>query len=260
MLMPARCVLAGWWNRRNMLLNASAALTKSAAFKQAVPMDLLIIFLGNPGKSYEKTRHNIARMLLPYVLREGEFLFGGSPPAWKTQFHASYTVLRPAPDRRIHLLEPDTFMNSCGKSAAAAVQFLSLNGDKSSKSSKKNGPKKQVKKTSHKGNTLQSLLVVHDDLELPFGTLAIKEGGGAGGHNGLRSIISSLGTKDFFRLRLGIGRPERGDVSSFVLSRFTPIQEALLADFLPAAARELLNQLASGTFTATGKREVFRSP
>lgn len=226
-------------------------------------MDLLIIFLGNPGKTYKKTRHNIAHKLLPYLLKEGEFLFGGSPPAWKTQFHGSYAVLHPAPDRRIHLLVPETFMNISGKSAAAAVQFLSLadgKNSKSSRNSKKKGPKKQVKKTLQKGNALHSLLVVHDDLELPFGTLAVKEGGGTGGHNGLRSIISSLGTKDFFRLRLGIGRPERGDVSSFVLSRFTPIQEALLADLLPAAARELLNQLVSGSFSAAEKREVFRSP
>lgn len=93
----------------------------------------------------------------------------------------------------------------------------------------------------------KKLIVVHDDLELPFGTVQMKEGGGAGGHNGLRSIIKHAGTADFYRFRLGISRPPSGrDVSSWVLSRFAPDEEMLISDYCIRAASILEKTLADG--------------
>lgn len=84
------------------------------------------------------------------------------------------------------------------------------------------------------------ILIVHDDLELPFGEVALREGGGLGGHNGLRSVAQHLGTRDFPRLRIGIGRPARGDVASYVLARFTPQEEAELVDVVETAVATIL--------------------
>ncbi len=108
-------------------------------------------------------------------------------------------------------------MNLSGKSVAAAARFYKLEA--------------------------REILVIHDDLELPFGTSQGRPGGGLGGHNGLRSIRDSLGTADFYRLRMGIGRPERGTVSSWVLGHFAPDEEARLPVILTEAARTFLDIL-----------------
>lgn len=90
------------------------------------------------------------------------------------------------------------------------------------------------------------ILVVHDDLELPFGTAILRQGGGIGGHNGLRSLKQELGTADFYRLRLGIGRPAHGNISSYVLSRFSPEEEAELPLLLPEWGKRLEELFLSG--------------
>lgn len=158
-------------------------------------------FLGNPGRRYENTRHNLARKLLeswtkvPYL-------------SWKRQFKGETALVKGKRD--VCLLIPGTYMNESGASVQKAAAFFRI-------------PPARI-------------CVVHDDLELPYGTVGLKKGGGTAGHKGLRSVHNSLGSADFYRFRLGISRPARGSVSSYVLSRFTPEEEALLPLYLQEAA------------------------
>ena len=165
----------------------------------------LVVFLGNPGKEYEKTRHNVAWLA-------AEHLSFYASLAWQNKFKGLYAIL--PGESRLVLLMPQTFMNLSGECVRSCAGFFKI-------------PPHEI-------------LVVHDELELPFGAAGFRCGGGLGGHKGLRSLSNNLGTKDFWRLRLGIGRPARSDVSSHVLGRFSPEEEALLGDFLGKAANVLV--------------------
>jgi PTH1 family peptidyl-tRNA hydrolase len=149
----------------------------------------LVVGLGNPGREYRDTRHNVGFMVADELARR----HGAS---FRSKFSASVADLR-LDGQRLVLLEPQTYMNASGRSVAAAARFYKL--------------------------SLPALLVVHDDVDLDVGRLQARRGGGLAGHNGLRSIVEHLGSPDFLRLRIGVGRPERGDrrpVADFVLSRF----------------------------------------
>ncbi len=169
-----------------------------------------IVFPGNPGKQYEKTRHNLPFRVLQAFTR-------GKNPVWKKKFNALWTKI-PAGSGTVLLLKPEVFMNNTGKSVQGAVSFFKI-------------------KT-------EDILVLHDDIELPFGTFALKKGGGSGGHNGLRSITQHIGSADYSRLRLGISRPRHGSVASYVLGRFSPEEEAALPDFILSVV-EFLNSVPS---------------
>jgi PTH1 family peptidyl-tRNA hydrolase len=177
-------------------------------------MPRLIVLLGNPGRQYEKTRHNCARRL-------EAFIPGADTLSWRKKFHGRYTLLSlPAQSReRIYLLKPETYMNKSGLSVQAAAAFFSLQ--------------------------TEEIIVVHDDIEQEFGAVRIRRGGGLAGHNGLRSIAEALGSRNFKRLSIGIGRPRHGSVSSFVLGRFTPEEEARLPAVLQGAAEELLRLITA---------------
>ena len=168
----------------------------------------LFVFLGNPGDKYKHTRHNAGR------------LFAGALPIafdWRGKFAGQYAPFTAPDGRKCHALIPETFMNNSGEAVKAAAAFFKIEP--------------------------QEILVVHDELELRLGQASLKFGGGLGGHNGLRSINAHLGTPDFWRLRLGIGRPggvkETGqDISGWVLSPFyaeeRPLFEAALSCCIPA--------------------------
>ena len=171
----------------------------------------LISFLGNKGKKYEKTRHNLAWIV-------AEEVNNLNSAVWNSKFNADFTSLKK--NGTIYLLKPMTLMNRSGQSIAAALNFYKL------------------KPTD--------LIVVHDDLELPFGTVQLRKGRGTAGHNGLKSIVSQIGSSDFIRFRLGISRPPSGwNVSDFVLSRFSPEEEAELGDYAAAAAA-VIDRLIDG--------------
>ncbi len=159
----------------------------------------LLIFLGNPGKQYEKSRHNVGWLFCDHLYPSLQ---------WSQKFHAMV-----ATEGQYRLLKPQTFMNESGKSARACSDFF--------------------------GYTSEEILVVHDDLELPFKTIRLQKGGGLGGHNGLKSIKSHLGDDGFLRLRFGIGRPQRGSVASYVLLPFSK-EEAPLLPVLFDRAENLL--------------------
>jgi peptidyl-tRNA hydrolase, PTH1 family len=157
----------------------------------ASTLDLLVAGLGNPGGAYERTRHNIGWRVIDELARRYDGSFRG-------KFSGQLAEVR-LDGLRLALLKPETYMNVSGKSVAAAQRFFKADPE--------------------------TLLVVHDDVDLEPERLQARLGGGLAGHNGLRSIASALGTQDFLRLRIGVGRPGRGDrrpVADYVLSEFEP--------------------------------------
>lgn len=155
----------------------------------ASTLDLLVAGLGNPGRDYARTRHSVGFMVCDELARR----HGAS---WRSKFSADVAELR-LDGRRVALLKPQTFMNESGRAVAAAVRFFKV--------------------------PAESLLVVHDEVDLELGRLQARAGGGLAGHNGLRSIAQHLKIQEFLRLRIGVGRPERGDprpVADYVLSPF----------------------------------------
>jgi peptidyl-tRNA hydrolase, PTH1 family len=162
---------------------------------RASSLDLLVVGLGNPGREYANNRHNVGRM----VVDELAHRHAGS---WKGKFSGQLAEVR-LDGHRVGLLKPETFMNDSGRSVGAAARFFKLEPD--------------------------AILVVHDEIDFEFGRLQARLGGGLAGHNGLRSIASHLKTPDFLRLRIGVGRPGRGDPrtpADYVLSDFVPEDDA----------------------------------
>ena len=188
--------------------------------QSASTLDLLVAGLGNPGREYERTRHNAGWLVLDELARR----HGGS---WRSKFSGSLAEVRLG-DLRLALLKPETYMNESGRSAGAAVRFFKVEP-------------KQV-------------LVVHDDVDLEAGRLQARAGGGLAGHNGLRSLAQHLGSQDFLRLRIGVGRPGRGDprpVADWVLSPFAPEEDA---EALIARAADAVEMIAQEGLEAAQQR------
>ncbi len=161
----------------------------------ASSIDLLVVGLGNPGREYANNRHNVGWMILDELARR----HGGS---WKGKFSGQLAEIR-IDGHKVALLKPETYMNASGGPVSAAARFFKVEPE--------------------------SVLVVHDEGDLDLGRLQARKGGGFAGHNGLRSIAQHLKTKDFLRLRVGVGRPERGDprpLADYVLSDFDPADDA----------------------------------
>jgi PTH1 family peptidyl-tRNA hydrolase len=180
--------------------------------ESASTLDLLVAGLGNPGRQYADNRHNVGFMVADELARR----LGGS---WRGKFSGELAEVR-LDGLRLALLKPQTYMNESGRSVGAAARFFKIEPE--------------------------DLVVVHDEVDLEPGRLQVRLGGGLAGHNGLRSVASALGTPEFARVRIGVGRPERGDprpVADFVLSRFPPEVDAdalvsRAADAVEAVARE----------------------
>ena len=173
----------------------------------------LIVALGNPGMEYELTRHNIAWTLIdthPDLQSN----------MWKTKFKGEYTDFN-GPSGKIYILNPLTYMNLSGESVQPLCQFFKIN--------------------------IEEILVIQDELDLAFGQIHFKKGGGLAGHNGLKSISSTMGSQEFYRMRIGIGRPERGSVSSWVLSKF-PVSQNIELEIVMRQANEALNFLLKEGF------------
>jgi PTH1 family peptidyl-tRNA hydrolase len=193
--------------------------------ERASTLDLLVAGLGNPGREYADTRHNIGFMVTDELARR----HGGS---WRGKFSGELSEVR-ADGIRLALLKPQTYMNESGRSVGAAARFFKVDPEE--------------------------LIVVHDDVDLESGRVQVRLGGGLAGHNGLRSVAQQLGTGEFGRVRIGVGRPERGDqrpVADFVLSPFPPEVnlEALVAraaDAVESVAREGLEE-AQNRFNERG--------
>lgn len=168
----------------------------------------LAVFLGNPGPTFSRTRHNAGWMVAERLSEKLEL-------EWRGKFKGQVAV-----SSSVAYLKPETLMNRSGESVSACTTFYGVDAE--------------------------DVLVVHDDIELEFGRVELKDGGGLGGHNGLRDIERTLGTRDFARLRVGVSRPLRGDVASYVLSRFTREEESELPAILDRAVSLLEGWLAKG--------------
>jgi peptidyl-tRNA hydrolase, PTH1 family len=183
----------------------------------------LIVGLGNPGREYRDTRHNIGFMVADELARRQQLTWAMAP----SQVPDAFVVKQfgPAP---LLLAKPLTFMNRSGDAVAALARYYDIApGD---------------------------LLVVVDDVDLPFGRLRARPRGSAGTHNGLRSIVDRLGTTDFPRLRLGVGRGDaRRDLADHVLSKFEPDETSALESFVARAAD------AAGMFAADGIQKVMNA-
>jgi PTH1 family peptidyl-tRNA hydrolase len=171
--------------------------------RHGTSLDLLVTGLGNPGREYAGNRHNLGWMVADELARRHD----GS---WRSKFNGQLAEIR-IDGHKVALLKPETFMNDSGRAVQAAVKFFKLEPD--------------------------AVLVVHDEGDLELGRMQARIGGGAGGHNGLRSIIEHLGTPEFMRLRVGVGRPGRGDQRK--------LADYLLADFRPEDDRDALVRTAA---------------
>jgi peptidyl-tRNA hydrolase, PTH1 family len=167
---------------------------------------VIVVGLGNPGPKYATTRHNVGFMVVDLIgERSGGVQF-------RSKFHGELAEARLGASTAT-LLKPLTYMNNSGRSVQAALAFFKL--------------------------PATELMVVHDELDLPFGDIRLKAGGGDAGHNGLKSITQHLGTSEYPRLRFGIGKPPpgfRGGGADFVLEGFGPAEKAELGQLVERAA------------------------
>jgi peptidyl-tRNA hydrolase, PTH1 family len=176
---------------------------------QGSSLDLLVVGLGNPGREYARNRHNVGRLVVDELARRHD-------GTWRSKFSGQLAEIR-LDGHKIALLKPETYMNESGRSVSSAARFYKLEPSE--------------------------VLVVHDEGDFDLGRLELKAGGGLAGHNGLRSIAQQLKTQDFLRLRIGVGRPERGDprpLADYVLSDFEPADDA---ETLVARGADAVEQL-----------------
>ena len=195
----------------------------------------LVAFLGNYGREYEKTRHNAA-----WIFEEA--LPFASKLNWQSKFKGQYAVMdrdviremsesicgktikcAAAASEKVYFLKHETYMNLSGESIGALTAFYKIKPEE--------------------------VLVIHDELELASGTVSLKWSGGLGGHNGLRSTKAVLGTADFWRIRIGIGRPDHSDIAGYVLSPFSSDERIILDQIFPQLSSLLVQILCTNPDT-----------
>lgn len=179
----------------------------------------LIVGLGNPGKEYENTRHNIGFMAIDYYLNQKDII-------WQSKFKSLYITLNIAGEK-VYFLKPQTYMNLSGEAVQEIMHYFKI--------------------------PLEDLLIIHDDLDLPLGKHRLKINSSAGGHNGIKSIINCLGTNSFARLKIGISNPQNIATKDYVLSRFSeeelkilntnfPVITNIITDFLTNDISKIMNK------------------
>ncbi len=191
----------------------------------------LIVGLGNPGNKYEQTRHNVGFDVVDAIARtEKEFL---ELNKWDAQYCRAAIW-----GRRVYFIKPQTFMNLSGRSIARFADFFKINPD--------------------------HILIVHDDIDMHPGRLKLVSGGGPGGHNGIRSLIQCLGTKDFFRLKYGVGRPGQNDVhvdipvERYVLARFSDEERKIFENRIESLVEGVRAFVVSGSQKAMNILNVIK--
>lgn len=175
--------------------------------------DYLLVGLGNPGDQYRHHRHNIGFQVVDH------FFGGFGSSAYSEKWQAHYAVVGLG-KLKVHLVKPITYMNLSGKSVAQFCRFFKVEPNR--------------------------IMVIHDDLDMHPGRVKLVKGGGSGGHNGIKSLVEWLGTGEFYRLKIGIGRPGKGDVhplfpvDRYVLSDFTDTEVELLGERLPLISEGII--------------------
>jgi PTH1 family peptidyl-tRNA hydrolase len=185
----------------------------------------LIVGLGNPGRSYANNRHNIGFTCLNYFARTHGIKFD------QKKCRARIGMGKVA-GNEVVLAKPQTYVNLSGESVSQLIKKFNIN--------------------------LNDLIIIHDDLDLPLGKIRISYGSSSGGHKGIESIINCLGSQDFIRIRIGIGRPDKTDASedeiiAYVLSDFTPEQKNVIAPVIPRVNETILCLLTEGLVAAMNK-------
>jgi len=186
----------------------------------------LIVGLGNPGQQYSGTRHNVGFMVLDYLAEKNNLTFADSK--WKALLTKATVWNKP-----VVLLKPETYMNLSGRAVAQAAHFY------------KSQP--------------ADIIIIHDDLDMEFGRMKMVAGGGDGGHKGIRSIIEQLGTKNFPRLKIGIGRPPSPmDPEKYVLGKFDSAEKEMIEQkisFVLEGIRIFLQQGIAAAMTLINQKE-----
>jgi len=189
----------------------------------------LIVGLGNPGRKYEKNRHNIGFMCLKYFARRHRIRF--DKKQGKARIGSGEVV-----GSKVIVARPQTYINLSGQAVGRLVRKFSI--------------------------SLDNLLVIHDDLDLPLGKIRIRRGGGSAGHKGVESIAAELGSQDLLRIRVGIGRPiittdsteiSEADIITYVLSDFTPDEKQTIARVIPRVSEAILCLLTEGLTAAMNR-------
>ncbi|MFH1727636.1 MAG: aminoacyl-tRNA hydrolase [Pseudomonadota bacterium] len=180
----------------------------------------IIAGLGNPGLKYETTRHNIGFIIADNLAIKHKIEIN------KEKFSSQYSRLEIANCQSI-LVKPQTYMNKSGYSIVSFLNFFK--------------------------SDIDDLVVIHDDADLEFGRIKLKLGGGDGGHNGLKSIIEHLGSREFYRLRIGVSRDDRMDLSSYVLGKFSQEQFNLLDEIIERSCEAIESLMVDGLKIAMNK-------
>jgi PTH1 family peptidyl-tRNA hydrolase len=178
---------------------------------------VLVVGLGNPGREYASTRHNLGWLALDELVRRASNVTG-----WKKKFQGEFTKGTIA-GRECVFLRPETYMNESGRSVQPALQFFHV--------------------------APRDMIVLHDELDLQFADVRVKLGGGHAGHNGLRSLVQHLGTPEFVRVRMGVGRPPAGftgEVADYLLSSFTAVERASVPDIVDKGVQATQKVLSEG--------------
>lgn len=180
---------------------------------------LLIVGLGNPGRDYEGTRHNAGFMLIDRIAARHKIRF--------TRAARALSGRGAVAGQDAVLLKPQSFMNLSGQAVKEAAEAFSVEPD--------------------------AIIVAHDDCDLPLGKIRLRRGGGSGGHKGVASVIERVGTREFRRIRLGVGRPPDGDTVEYVLSRFSSAEEEALEGMLDRGADAVEALIAEGIDAAMNR-------
>jgi peptidyl-tRNA hydrolase, PTH1 family len=174
----------------------------------------LFVGLGNPGKRYAGTRHNVGYAVVDLLAQSSH------ASRWQSRFQGQVAELR-EDSWKVLLVKPETFMNLSGRCVREVMQFYQV--------------------------PLEDLLIVCDDINLPLGKLRFRARGSHGGHNGLRDIQAHLGTMEYARLRIGVGSPDGGDAVDFVLGRFGPTDQAVMDEAVRTAVQAVIVWVERGT-------------
>lgn len=169
---------------------------------------IVIVGLGNPGRKYAKTRHNVGFMVVDELARKYGLTFKEKNDCYITDWRLE--------NKDIIIIKPLTYMNLSGTAVKKIINKNILN------------------------NLPESLIVIHDDLDMPLGKMKIKKDGSSGGHKGVQSIIDSIGTKNFIRIKIGIGKDLHCDVSDYVLSKFTKEEQSVIKEKISQAVSSIV--------------------
>lgn len=171
-------------------------------------MEILVVGLGNPGEKYARNRHNIGFMVIDHLAESSSIRIN------KSKFKSLYgngSVNK----KKVHLIKPVTYMNKSGEAVKEIQRFYKI--------------------------PVENIIVIHDEMDLPLGKVKIKTGGGTAGHNGLNSIATHLGSKDFTRIRIGVGKPNnKSSRTGFLLSDFSSDETGMVTDSISTASEAVL--------------------